>query len=160
MSDLLKKLSILKNIRICIDNTLDFRKLYLTKKIKLIDGVVNFSEKLTDNYLSHEHEVYTGRKEKSYTHNWITFHNLISVFLTCSEKDFILTIRIDNGDSCYGIFTGIRWKGNFEVSISEIDIFEKDINNEFDNEIDRQFLRKEEIRIQKEKDKIRKKLLS
>ncbi len=159
MSDLLKKLTILKDKRIIIDNNLDFRNLYLTRKITLIDGILKYSEKLTDEYLSHKHEVYTGRKEKSYTDNWITFRTLISAYLVFSEENIILTIRVDDGDSCYGIFTGTRWKGDFRVNISEISIFENDINNEFDTEIDRQFSRKEELRIQKEKDKIRKKLL-
>ena len=58
-----------------------------------------------------------------------------------------------------GSFTYCRWKGNFELDISEIHIFSDDIDRMFDARIDQLFQEKEELRIQKEKDKIRKKLL-
>lgn len=161
VTDLLKKLTILKDIPISIFTDVDYRGLYLSKKITLIDGKVGrYNDKLTEEYLSEKREVYTGRPDKTYVNNWQTYQNLIEVELICSESDFILTIQVNNGDSCYGIYTGPRWKGNFRLSVTAISLFENDINNEFDSEIDHQFVRDEKIRIQLEKDKIRAKLLA
>lgn len=160
MSDLLKKLIILKDTAISIYSDIDFRRLYLSKKITLIDGKVGYSCKLTDEYLLHKHEVYTGRPDKTYTNNWITFQNLTNAILKYTNDKCILFIRVDEGSMYDGSFTDCRWKGNFELDISEIHIFSDDIDRMFDARIDQLFSEKEELRIQKEKEKIRKKLLS
>lgn len=160
VTDLFKKLNVLKDVRIAINSNVNFRNLYLEKKILLVDGTIGYKDKLTDEYLLYNRAVFTGLPTKSYTNNWSTFRELTTAYLVCNETDFILSIRVDEGESCYGLFTGIRWNGNFRVSVTDICLFENDINNEFDSEIDRQFVREEEIRIQKEKDKIRAKLLA
>lgn len=159
MSDLLKKLTIIKDTAISIYTDIDFRRLYLSKKIKLIDGKVGYSNKLTDEYLLHKHEVYTGRPDKTYTNNWITYQNLTNAILKYKDDKCILFISVDEGSMFDGSFTERRWKGNFELDISAIGIFSEDIEQMFDNHIDQLFQEKEELRIQNEKNEIRKKLL-
>lgn len=159
MFDLLKKLTILKDTAISIYTDIDFRRLYLSKKITLIDGKVGYSDKLTDEYLLYKHEVYTGRPDKTYTNNWITYQNLTNAILKFTDAKCILFIRVDEGHLEDGSFKECRWKGNFELDISEIHLFSNDIERMFDAKIDWLVQEKEELRIQKEKDKIRKKLL-
>ena len=159
MSNLLKKLTILKDTAISIYTDIDFRRLYLSKKITLIDGKVGYSDKLTDEYLLHKHEVYTGLPNKTYTNNWITYQNLTNAILKFTDGKCILFISVDEGNKYDGSFTERRWKGNFELDISVINLFSKDIDRMFERHIDCIFQEKEEIRIQNEKNEIRRKLL-
>ncbi len=160
VTELLKKLTILKNTAISIYTDIDFRRLYFSKKITLIDGKVGYSDKLTDEYLLHKHEVYTGRPDKTYTNNWITYQNLTNAILKFTDGKCKLFIRVDEGSMFDGSYTECRWKGNFELDISEIHLFSDDIDRMFDSHIDSLFQEKEELRIQNEKNEIRKKLLN
>ena len=160
VTELLKKLTILKDVPISIFTDVDFRRLYLSKKIKLNNGKIDNKDKLTDEYLLHKHEVYTGRPDKTYTNNWITYQNLTNALLKYTITNCILHIQVDEGNFYDGKFEKNRWKGNFELDISEIHLFSGDIDRMFDSHIDWLFKEKEEIRIQKEKDKIRAKLLA
>lgn len=156
MTELLKKLLILKDRDIVITENINFRDLYFTKKIFLIDGTIKCNEPITDEYLIHKHEIYTGRPEKVYSNNWQTYRGCEYVHLTYN----ILNIVIFEGDSCDGYPTKIRWKAKFELYLSEIHLFKDSINHEFEKEIDRQFIIEEENRILQRKQEIKKKLLS
>ncbi len=160
MSDLLKKLTILKDTAISIYTDIDFRKLYLSKKITLINGQVGYSNKLTDEYLSEKREVYTGRPDKTYVNNWQTYQGLVNAVLKYTGDGCLLFIRVDDGNVFDGSFMDMRWKGTFNLDISKIHLFYNDIDQMFDHRIDCLFQEKEELRIQKEKNEIRRMLLA
>lgn len=159
-SEIFKKLCVLKNNIIWLDlDNINLYTLYLTKKIILIEGIVDYDKALTNEYLNHTREVFTGRSEKSYTNNWITYRNCERSSLLYDGTNIIITIVIRNGDMFHGNPVSTRWEGTFRLDISEINIFKNDINREFDNEIHRLFLIEEEYRTDQIKQKIKEKLL-
>lgn len=166
-SEIFKKLCVLKNNIIWLDNDVNLHTLYLTKKIILIEGTVyynkalinDYNKALTNEYLNHTHEVFTGRPEKSYTNNWATYRKCERNSLLYDGTNIIITIVIRNGDMFNGNPISTRWEGTFKLDVSEIDIFKSDINREFDNEIHRLFLIEEEYRTDQIKQKIKERLL-
>lgn len=166
MSDLnliLKKLKILTNKEIWISDNVDVHSLYNNGNLKLIKGEVkNYQSSidLTNEYLKHKREIYTGLPEKSYTNNWCTYKNCIEIQLYFDGILAKLQIELFEGNSWDGKPEELRWKGEFDVNSNCLHMFEVYIEYAFEKEIDRQFEIEEKIRIQKRKEVIKKKLLS
>jgi hypothetical protein len=166
MSDntlILKKLKILQNQEIWISDDVNVHSLYNNGNLKLIKGDVaqyrSFID-LTDEYLKHEREVYTGLPEKSYANNWSTYRKLTEIRLCFDGTSAKVLISIFEGNFYDGSKENLRWKGEFKLNLKCAKLFEPYIDYAFNAEIDRQFEIEEEIRIQNRKSEIREKLLS
>lgn len=165
MSDntlILKKLKVLLNKKIWVSNDVNVYTLYHSDKLKLIKGTVKDYPKfieLTDDYLKQRREVFTGRTDKSYTNNWITYHKCKTIQLCFDGTLPKLSIQVFDGD-----FSGnpekLRWEGEFELNSDCLNLFEMYIESSFNDEIDYRFIIEEEKRIENRKKAIRKKLLS
>lgn len=160
---ILKKLEVLQNQKIWISDDVNVYSLYNNGNLKLIDGNVKdyrSSIDLTDEYLTHKREVYTGLPEKFYTNNWSTYKKLTEIRLCFDGTLVKVLISVFEGNSYDGSKEELRWKGEFELNLKCVKLFEPYIEYAFNDEIDRQFEIEEEIRIKNRKSEIREKLLS
>lgn len=160
---ILKKLKVLVNQKIWISDDVNVYSLYNNGNLKLIKGEIKdycSSVDLTDAYLKHKREVFTGRSEKSYTNNWSTYRNCTNIQLCFDENLVKISIDVFDGNFCDGSREKLRWKGEFELNLECLPLFERYIEYTFNDEIDHQFRIEEEKRIEKIKKAIRKKLLS
>lgn len=159
---ILKKLNVLKNEEFWISDDVNIQhSLYNNGDLKLIKGEVKeyrSSIDLTDEYLKHKREVYTGCSEKYYTNNWSTYKNCTDIKIYFDGTSAKILISLFEGDFD-GAKAELRWKGEFELNLKCVKLFEPYIEYAFNDEIDRQFKIEEEIRIKNRKSEIREKLL-
>jgi hypothetical protein len=160
---ILKKLEILQNQKIWVSDDINVYSLYNNGDLKLIKGDVKdycSSIDLTDEYLKHKREVYTGLPEKSYTNNWSTYRKLIEIRICFDGTSVKVLISVFEGNFYDGSKEELRWKGEFELNLKCIKLFEQYIDYAFNAEIDHQFEIEEEIRIKNRKSEISERLLS
>lgn len=159
---IIKKLKILQNQKIWISGDVNVHSLYNNGNLKLIKGEVRDYRSLidlTDVYLKHKREVFTGRPEKIYTNNWSTFKNLTEIYIWFDGTSVKVLISVFEGNSYDGSKEGLRWKGEFELNLKCVKLFEPYVEYAFDDKIDEQFAIEEAKRIKDKKSEIRNRLL-
>lgn len=160
---ILKKLNVLKNEEFWISDDVNIQhSLYNNGDLKLIKGEAKeyrSSIDLTDEYLKHKREVFTGIPEKSYTDNWSTYRGCTDIALCFDGIIAKIQIKLYEGNSYDGSREKLRWKGEFELNLKCVKLFEEYIEAAFNQEIDEQFEIEEEIRIKNRKSEISERLL-
>lgn len=159
---ILKKLEVLQNQKIWISDDVNVYSLYNNGDLKLIKGTIKdycSVIDLTDDYLKHQRSVFTGLAVKSYTNNWSTFKSLTEIYICFDGTSVKVLISVFEGNSYDGSKEELRWKGEFELNLKCVKLFESYIEYAFNDEVDRQFEIEEEIRIKNRKSEISERLL-